>query len=77
VRVSPAHFVGGVADKRVDDPLVNALHRTIADEAVPQNVPTSQSAPLGTIEGSLEMIVCFITCDWLGLLAGLLGVFDL
>ena len=45
MRVPPSHFIRVVAHEGINNPLVKALESAIADEAVSQDVPSSQNPP--------------------------------
>ena len=49
VAIPPSHLVCCMTNKVIDDALVNALRRQIADEAVPQAMPTLDFLPLATL----------------------------
>lgn len=49
-----------MTDEVVDDPLVDALRGEIANEAVPQAVPTLDLLPLAVLQGSCEVTVGLI-----------------
>ena len=64
VPIPAPHFFGLVADPGVDNSLVDALHRAIADEGVTKTVPTRNPVPLAAAKCSFDAVACVVACKW-------------
>lgn len=61
--IATTHFFSGVADKFVDQPLVNAVRGQIADERVPKTVPATDDAPTAILQNLVEIVVSLIAAQ--------------
>ena len=63
--VSPPHCLGRMTNEGIDEPLVHAFTRQVADETVAQTMPAFNRMPSTATDSPAKYVVCFVRRQWL------------